>query len=50
VPSGARCEYYRSSGNVPARDVVYRLCFKDGRLASKDVLSAEHPASGTQGG
>ncbi|OJF10115.1 sensor histidine kinase [Couchioplanes caeruleus] len=36
---GATCEYYRSAaGFVPAPFDVYRLCFRDGRLVTKDVL------------
>ncbi|MEO3821057.1 histidine kinase [Plantactinospora sp. B24E8] len=34
-PAGAACEYY-TDGNFPMGQVVYRLCFLDGRLVSKD--------------
>lgn len=38
-PSGATCEYYRSSaGFVPAAFDVYRLCFRGDRLIAKDVF------------
>lgn len=44
VPAGADCEYYRVSRNpfnLPSD--VYRLCFVDGRLASKDLVDGESP-------
>lgn len=34
-PAGAACEYY-TDGNFPTGQVVYRLCFLDGRLVGKD--------------
>ncbi|MEU8390128.1 histidine kinase [Micromonospora sp. NPDC048843] len=38
-PEGSTCEYYRSAaGFVPTPFDVYRLCFRDGRLVTKDVL------------
>jgi hypothetical protein len=37
-PVGARCELYRSNGNVLEQVDVYRLCFTGSRLTSKDVL------------
>jgi signal transduction histidine kinase len=38
-PRNARCEYYRSTaGFLPSAFDVYRLCFRDDRLVSKDVL------------
>jgi len=37
---GGDCRYYRSHGDVlRARLDIYRLCFADGRLIAKDVLS-----------
>lgn len=52
-PEGARCSYYRSSGELYAfggADFdVYRLCFDDGRLRTKDAYAprsvTEDPAS-----
>lgn len=44
VPAGSDCEYYRVSRNpfnLPSD--VYRLCFVDGRLASKDLIDGESP-------
>ncbi|MQA80313.1 MAG: sensor histidine kinase [Streptosporangiales bacterium] len=44
VPAGADCEYYRVTRNpfnLPSD--VYRLCFVDGRLASKDLIDGESP-------
>ncbi|MBB4934947.1 signal transduction histidine kinase [Lipingzhangella halophila] len=40
VPDGATCRYYtvRSENGLPP---VYRLCFADGELVSKDVLQQE---------
>ncbi|MCO6006528.1 histidine kinase [Actinoallomurus purpureus] len=39
-PPGASCRYYRSDDNPLGVGDVYRLCFADGRLVAKDVLSA----------
>lgn len=40
-PDGARCAYYRSTGNIFASELyIFRLCFDDGRLVSKDAI---HP-------
>lgn len=36
-PPGATCEYY-SDGNFPMASATFRLCFRDGRLISKDRL------------
>lgn len=41
APAGAVCEYYSSENNVLGAGPVYRLCFSDGRLVSKDVLRQE---------
>jgi signal transduction histidine kinase len=38
VPPGASCEYY-TDGNFPLARPTYRLCFTEGRLATKDVLN-----------
>jgi signal transduction histidine kinase len=39
VPSGARCEYYRTTRDLFTGPIdVYRLCFTDGRLADKVVV------------
>jgi signal transduction histidine kinase len=37
VPPGARCEFYRSAGPFSITH-AYRLCFRDDRLVSKDVV------------
>jgi signal transduction histidine kinase len=37
APPGATCEYY-SDGNFPMASATFRLCFRDGRLISKDRL------------
>ncbi|GAA0900826.1 histidine kinase [Virgisporangium ochraceum] len=37
-PPGATCEYY-SDGNFPMASATFRLCFRDGRLISKDRVS-----------
>ncbi|WP_344942910.1 sensor histidine kinase [Actinomadura miaoliensis] len=39
-PPGADCRYYRPDANVLGLYKVYRLCFADGRLSSKQVLYA----------
>ncbi|MCX4701266.1 histidine kinase [Streptomyces sp. NBC_01373] len=44
VPAGASCHYYRSSGALFVQVDVYRLCFADGRLVAKDVITAESRA------
>jgi hypothetical protein len=36
-PPDATCEYY-SDGNFPMASATFRLCFRDGRLISKDRL------------
>ncbi|MEV5936397.1 histidine kinase [Streptomyces sp. NPDC052079] len=41
VPSGAFCHYYRSSNALFVQVDVYRLCFAQGRLVAKDVITAE---------
>ncbi|MFC6302101.1 sensor histidine kinase [Oerskovia jenensis] len=39
-PEGSTCEYYRSvAGLLPTPFDVYRLCFRDGVLVSKDVFA-----------
>jgi signal transduction histidine kinase len=38
IPAGSTCEYY-TDGNFLVRAHAYRLCFLDGRLVTKDVLS-----------
>ncbi|MFF9350102.1 sensor histidine kinase [Streptomyces sp. NPDC014734] len=37
-PTGSRCAFYRSNVNVLEQVDVYRLCWSDARLVSKDVL------------
>ncbi|MDT0344015.1 sensor histidine kinase [Streptomyces litchfieldiae] len=37
VPAGAACEYY-AAGESPLPNRVYRLCFRDGRLVSRDEI------------
>ncbi|UPZ28205.1 histidine kinase [Streptomyces sp. LRE541] len=44
VPAGASCHYYRSSGALFIQVDVYRLCFADGLLVAKDVITAESRA------
>ncbi len=36
-PAGARCRYFRSDGNLLGLGEVYRLCFQNNRLATKDA-------------
>jgi hypothetical protein len=40
-PPGSTCEYFRPTTNpfVIGSDELYRLCFADGVLVSKDVIS-----------
>ncbi|NUT38266.1 MAG: sensor histidine kinase [Hamadaea sp.] len=39
IPAGARCEYYRVSGDLFSGPIdVYRLCFADGVLVAKDFV------------
>ncbi|MFD5152878.1 two-component sensor histidine kinase, partial [Streptomyces mutabilis] len=39
VPAGATCEYYRASRSLlDFGDTMYRLCFKDDVLMTKDTL------------
>jgi signal transduction histidine kinase len=40
-PPGSSCEYFRTTTNpfVVGADELYRLCFADGTLVSKDVIS-----------
>lgn len=44
VPSGVSCSYYRSSDALFVQVDVYRLCFAQGRLVTKDVITAESRA------
>ncbi|MFD0138887.1 sensor histidine kinase [Streptomyces sp. NPDC127159] len=44
VPTEASCHYYRSSGALFVQVDVYRLCFADGHLVAKDVITAESRA------
>ncbi|MFD8489583.1 sensor histidine kinase [Streptomyces sp. NPDC059712] len=44
VPPGASCSYYRSSDALFVRVDVYRLCFAQGHLVAKDVITAESRA------
>ncbi|WP_405793466.1 sensor histidine kinase [Streptomyces sp. NBC_01506] len=37
-PAGATCAFYRSSGSLLDQVDVYRLCYTDSRLISKDVV------------
>nr|WP_238420603.1 histidine kinase [Streptomyces taklimakanensis] len=39
-PPGARCEYYRTDGELFISVATYRLCFADGRLVEKIVVPA----------
>ncbi|MFD7736596.1 hypothetical protein ACFV6F_40260, partial [Kitasatospora phosalacinea] len=39
-PPGADCRYYRADEALFVRVDVYRLCFADGRLLAKDVITA----------
>ena len=49
VPDGAVCEYYRAGRDIlRVSETLYRLCFRNGALASKDVLR-EGGASGGDG-
>ncbi|AXB44814.1 histidine kinase [Amycolatopsis albispora] len=42
VPDGAVCEYYGTDeGLLEFSDHAYRLCFRDGRLAGKDLIADE---------
>ncbi|GGX39379.1 sensor histidine kinase [Streptomyces chryseus] len=43
-PAGATCRYYRASEALFVRVDVHRLCFADGRLVTKDVITAESRA------
>jgi len=43
-PAGATCYYYRASEALFVRVDVYRLCFDDGRLMAKSVITAESRA------
>ncbi|MEV5831720.1 histidine kinase [Spirillospora sp. NPDC052242] len=38
-PPGARCRYYSPEANLLGTEWVYRLCFADGRLITKDAYS-----------
>ncbi|WP_311203274.1 sensor histidine kinase [Streptomyces gossypii] len=38
LPHRADCAYYRSSGDLFTSVDIYRLCFRDGRLISKNVI------------
>ncbi|WP_106402744.1 sensor histidine kinase [Actinocorallia populi] len=39
IPDGAACEYYRAGHDIlQTTEKMYRLCFEDGVLVSKDVL------------
>ncbi|MFD0499340.1 MULTISPECIES: sensor histidine kinase [Streptomyces violaceusniger group] len=44
VPPGATCRYYRASEALFVRVDVYRLCFAEGRLMDKRVISAKSRA------
>ena len=39
-PAGASCRYYEATVSFFARDDVYRICFVDGTVRSKDVILA----------
>ncbi len=43
-PAGTTCRYYRASEALFVRVDVYRLCFDDGRLVAKSVITAESRA------
>ncbi|WP_157840059.1 sensor histidine kinase [Streptomyces megasporus] len=45
-PPGARCEYYRTSGELFTSVATYRLCFADDRLIEKTIV----PMGGEPGG
>ncbi|MGK5501454.1 sensor histidine kinase, partial [Streptomyces sp. URMC 125] len=50
-PTGARCAYYRTSGELFTSVATYRLCFADGRLVEKTVVPmAGSPVSVDGGG
>lgn len=40
-PEGADCRYYRASSALFVRVDVYRLCFQNGDLTHKDVITAK---------
>lgn len=43
-PDGSACEYYRSAaGLLPTPFDVYRVCFRDGLLVSKDAFAPNLP-------
>ncbi|WP_207400848.1 sensor histidine kinase [Actinomadura roseirufa] len=46
-PRGADCRYYHPNANLLGTGEVYRLCFRDGRLAAKGVYRTG--TSGTSG-
>ena len=47
-PPGTRCEHYSASTDLLSAD-LYRLCWADGRLSSKDLIRRPAAAPGTIG-
>lgn len=48
-PEGARCEYYRSTRNLFVDNMpIYRLCFKDKQLLTKNVVFEDKEAERPQ--
>ncbi|WP_241695184.1 hypothetical protein [Streptomyces sp. C] len=41
-PAGTDCEFYRSGRDLLAQVDLYRLCWSDGVLVSKDTLKATY--------
>lgn len=42
-PSGATCEFYRSGRDLLGEVDLYRLCWSDSRLVTKDTVPARRP-------
>ncbi|WP_052851075.1 sensor histidine kinase [Streptomyces avicenniae] len=42
-PPGARCEFYRSGRDLFGEVDLYRLCWSDGTLVTKDTVPASRP-------
>ncbi|MGW0391238.1 hypothetical protein ACWDYJ_10100 [Streptomyces sp. NPDC003042] len=50
APPGTVCEFYRSNTNLLDQVDVYRLCYTDSRLMTKDVLRDGVPPDTRSGG
>lgn len=50
APAGASCLYYRPDANLLGLARIHRLCFVDGRLATKDIIPTGSAASATSPG